>query len=655
VNIAHPAWLLLLALLPVLAVLVWLMARLRNRQWTAFVADRLRPSLLKGSSPLPRWFALISLLIAAACLIIALTRPFADAGSRTEKIMGRNVFLALDISRSMRVADVKPDRLSQAKIIAYELIDSMPNERIGLIGFAGNAALCAPLTIDHAAVRETIDQMDESWITLGGTNLTKAVQLAVESLRETGQRNNALILLSDGEKHEKGLDDAIQAARQAGVFIITIGIGTEDGDYVPNTDFPGNRMVDLNGKPVLSRLQKDVLTKLATETNGLYATAGAGTHIPTLVRSAINRLEAFEIEGRERTIKVEFYQWLTFPAVLFLLFSILSGTRWRKITATPATALLLLACTVTLPAAPADDALRALQSGDYPRATSIYQNLAKTSKSAKRRAGFHLGAAIAAYRSGDLLAAQRAYSQAILSPDSAVTLDAHLGYGNTLFQSGWKRLFESLYPTDPDPIPEMSAFDEKIRSLLQSESEEGSSFSNQIEFVVKSWTDAVRHYDTVLSRDSSLTEAAANRDLTLRYLKRLAELLKEEQEQTKESLPDPQPPPDDSGQEGEEGEEEGDKGDQKDGSGEKGDPKQQDGSTDPSGDPEPSDGEPDPDQPPKQPKSPGDSDTPPGKTKPRADESPEDHARRQLKENADLERGPLTPGRREFLPPEKDW
>lgn len=654
-SLAHPIWLLLLALLPVLAVTAWLTARLRKRQWTAFVADRLRPSLFKGSSPLPRWFALISLLVAAACLIIALTRPIADGGSRTEKIMGRNVFIALDLSRSMRVSDVKPDRLSQAKIISYELMDAMPNERIGLIGFAGDAYLCAPLTIDHAAVRETIDQMDESWATLGGTNLTKTVQLAVETLRETGQRNNALILLSDGEKHEKNLDDAIQAARQAGVFIIAIGIGTENGDYVPNTDFPSNRMVDRSGNPVLSRLQKDVLTRLATETNGIYTTAGSGTHIPTLVRSAIDRLEAFEIEGRERAIKVEFYQWLTFPAVLFLMFSILSGTRWRKVAATPATALLLLACcTLPLPAASADDALQALQSGDHARAAELYQNLAENTGSDKRRAGFHLGEAIAAYRAGDLLTAQRAYSQALLSPDPAVNRQAHLGYGNALFQEGWKRFFNTLHPTESDKAPEMSAFDETVRSLLRSEPADGSSPSNKIMFVIKNWTDAVRHYETALATDSSLTEATTNRDLTLRYLTRLAELLKEEEELTQQSLPEPEPSPNPNDGEGDDDESEGD-GDgekKKDGSGKNGDEDPEGTPRDPSDDPENSDDEPDPDRPNRG--KPSESDDPP-KSKPRADESPEDHARRQLKENADLERGPLTPGRREFSSPEKDW
>jgi len=659
-HITHPALLLLIALLPLFAVLALLVTRLRSRQWTAFVADRLRPALLKADSPLPRWLSLAALLAAALCLIIALSRPYANLGSRTEKIMGRNVIIAIDLSRSMRVADVKPDRLSQAKIIGFELIESLPNERIGLIGFAGNAALSAPLTVDHAAVRETLEQMDESWVTLGGTNLTKTIQLAVETFRETGQRNNALVILSDGEKHEKNIDDAIQAARQAGVRIIAIGIGTEDGDYVPNKDFPGNRMVGRDGKPILSSLHKDVLSRIATETNGTFATAGAGSHIPTLVRNAINRIEAFEIEGRERAIRIEFYQWLTFPAVLLLILSIVTGTRWRKITTSPlaSTALILIATSTLLPAATEADARKALLSGDHPRASSLYQKLAAAAKSSKRKAAFHLAAAISAYHADNLPAAQLSFSKAILSPNPAVVRNAHFGYGNSLFQQGWKRIFNARYPAPSEEPPTMSSFDDAVRTLLRGSPDQESSIVPQIEFIVQSWTDAIRHFNSAIALDPQNPDTLRNRDLTFTYLKRLAELIKEDEQQARESLPEPTPEPQPDENQGNEGQSEGDdkKDDNKnDGKNPDGSPEQSQNPDNPAGDPENRDGNPDPNQPPKQRKDPGESDPSSGKAKPRPDESPEDHARRQLKESADLERGPLTPGRREFMPPEKDW
>ncbi len=205
-KFAQPAWLVLLVLLPLLGVAAVFVARLRRKQWAAFVAPRLRGVLLKRGSPLPRWFALLFLLAACAAIIIALARPQGDAGTRTEKSLGRNVLIALDLSRSMRVRDVKPDRLAQAKMVIYELLDAMPNERVGLIGFAGTAYVYAPLTVDHGAVRETVEQIDETWAPLGGSDLAAAVRLATDTLKKTGQKNNALVILSDGEKHEGDLD-----------------------------------------------------------------------------------------------------------------------------------------------------------------------------------------------------------------------------------------------------------------------------------------------------------------------------------------------------------------------------------------------------------------------------------------------------------------
>ena len=236
-NFAHPGWLALLILLPLLGIGAVLTARLRQKQWAVFVAPRLREALVKRSSALPRWLALFFLLTACAAIIFALARPRGDAGTRTEKTVGRNVMVALDISKSMRVSDVKPDRLSQAKIVIYELLEAMPNERIGFIGFAGTPYVYAPLTIEHSAVREIAEQVDETWAPVGGSDLPAAVHLATETLKKTGQKNNALVILSDGEEiHDDErsgeLERMIAEAERAGVYVITIGVGTEDGGFV---------------------------------------------------------------------------------------------------------------------------------------------------------------------------------------------------------------------------------------------------------------------------------------------------------------------------------------------------------------------------------------------------------------------------------------
>lgn len=654
-SFAQPAWLILLVLLPLLGAGALLVARLRRKQWSALVAPRLRSALIKRGSPLPRWFSLLLLLAACAAIITALARPQGDAGTRTEKTLGRNLLIALDLSRSMRVQDVKPDRLAQAKIVIHELLDAMPNERAGLIGFAGSAYLYAPLTVDHRAVRETVDQIDESWAPLGGSDLAAAVQLAIETLRKTGQKNNALVILSDGEKHQGDLDAMISEAERSGVYILAIGVGTEDGDYVPHPDFPDNRMVDRSGKPVLSRLQPDVMRQLATETKGRFAIAGSGMDIPAIVKAAVADLDAFEMEGRERKLSIEFYQWLVLPAILLLMASIVAATRWRGVSTALAAALLLTPGTSRADAV--SDAREALLRKNYPHARDAYHKLAEKPTTPARRARYRLAEAQAAYLAGDYKHSRSAFSRALLADDPQVRSNASLGMGNTLFQLGWKTLAGQSYPGDAKQAPSLPDFDVVVRKKLAQLREEpgpddgAARAYKPIESLVTNWTDAVRHFDSALAANPANRRAATNKETTMTYLKRLAELLEEEKQQTEQSMPQPQP--------GEEGEPQPGEGDPKDK--QPGDQGDDDGPKPPADkgdqDEKPRDGSGDKDQEQKPQDKPGKKDEESkGDREPHdPDESPEDRARRILKENADLEKGPLTPGRREFRTPEKDW
>ena len=152
-NLEYPAWLLVWIAVPILALCAVLAGRFGKRPWEAFAAERLRGKLIKREHPLPRWMALGMILASISAMVFAMARPQGDAGTKTEKTTGRNIIIALDLSRSMRVQDVKPDRLAQAKIVIYELLESMKNDRVGLIAFAGTPFLSAPLTIDHSSLK----------------------------------------------------------------------------------------------------------------------------------------------------------------------------------------------------------------------------------------------------------------------------------------------------------------------------------------------------------------------------------------------------------------------------------------------------------------------------------------------------------------------
>ncbi len=646
-NLAHPAWLFALTLPLILAVLAVVITRLRRSQWQAFAADRLRPILIKRRSPVVRWISFSLLLLACISLVIALTRPHEKAGTREEKILSRNVLIALDLSRSMRVQDVKPDRLSRAKIAIYELLEELPNERVGIIGFAGSAYVYAPLTVDHAAVRQTVEQIDENWATLGGSNLKDAVELAIDTLKKTGQKQNALVIFSDGEKHDGSLDDIASEAKLAGVNILAIGIGTENGDYVPNADFPGNRMVDENGQPVISRLQPEVLRNLAEATNGKYAAAGSGDDIASLVKNSIKELDAFEMEGSQREVTIDYYQWFLLPAIVFLFASIIIGTRWRGV-GKAAAALAIFLMPGPSHADDAKDAARFLLEKNFTAAAQTYRKLAKESQSSNLRSRYHLGDGIASLRGGSFKSARSAFSKSLDANNPDVLAEAHLGMANSLFQLGWFELSGYAYPQDPKSSPDMAQFDQLVRTRLKklAAAKEGGEVE-KIEALITNWTDAVRHCDSAISKMPANNAATNNRQMTITYLKRLRELLEEEKEKTEQNMPMPQP-----GGEGESQPDEGDgdpdekqDGDQQNkdskSPGDKGDEKREkkDGSNG------------------KEPKPKDDSgkDKNKGENPEDPNETPEKRARRILKDSADLEKGPLTPGQVEFNPPAKDW
>jgi Ca-activated chloride channel family protein len=542
---------------------------------------------------------------------------------------------------------VKPDRLSRAKIAIYELLEALPNERVGIIGFAGSSYVYAPLTVDHAAVRQTVEQIDENWATLGGSNLKEAVELAIDTLKKTGQKQNALVIFSDGEKHDGSLDDIASEAKLAGVNILAIGIGTENGDYVPNADFPGNRMIDENGQPVISRLQPEVLRNLAEATNGKYAAAGSGDDIASLVKNSIKELDAFEMEGRQREISIEYYQWFLLPAIVFLFASIIIGTRWRGVGKVAATLAIFLMPDPSQ-ADDAKDAARFLLEKNFTAAAQTYRKLAKESQSSNLRSRYHLGEGIASLRGGSFKSARSAFSKSLDANNPDVLAEAHLGMANSLFQLGWVELAGPAYPQDPKLSPDMAQFDQLVRTRLKKladAKEDGE--MEKIEVLITNWTDAVRHYDSAISKMPANNAAQNNRQMTITYLKRLRELLEEEKEKTEQNMPMPQP-----GGESESQPEEGDgdpdekqDGDQQNkdskSPGDKGDEKREkkDGSNG------------------KEPKPKDD----PGKDKNKGEkpedpnETPEKRARRILKDSADLEKGPLTPGQVEFNPPAKDW
>lgn len=656
-SLAQPYWLVALVFLPLISIAASIAARRQNSRWSKLVSSRLRGHLIRGGSPVPRLASFAILLISIGLMIIGMARPRGDGGTQTEKSVGRNILLALDLSRSMRVEDVQPDRLSLAKLVIFELIESMPSDRIGLIGFAGEPYLYAPLTIDHSAVLETVDQMDENWPTVGGSSLGSAIRLGIETLKKTGQNNNAMVILTDGEMHKGDLEQMITEAREAGVFLITIGVGTDDGGYVPSSNVAGQRMLDNNGNPILSRLNTKSLMQLANETDGTFALAGSGSDIPNMIQAATTGLNAFEIEGRERKVYIEYYQWLVLPTILLLMISLIVGTRWRGLPAP--TTIGILAILLCNPKSLAQTPTKLNDLAPQKRELDRFSMLAEKALLDGRRARYRLGEAGAAYHLKLWDRASLAYSQALRTGNAEVCVAAHHGLGNTLFQKGWRNFIDEDYTADLEFPASLERFEQAVRAKLAllkaqpiSEQNAETETYEDIRRTILDWSDSVRHYQSVLMLQPEHQGAIQNMELAITYLRKLQEILIDDEQQTQDSMPpEPQPNQQDGNGQDSESEQPGDQDPNR--NGENGEDPEKNPGGDPSDQSEPNrDG--DQNQPPSEGEQKNEGEADPG-AEIQPGETPEEHARRRLRESADSEKGPMTPGQIHFRKPDKDW
>jgi len=230
-------------------------------------------------------------------LILALMRPQWDKKEEVVAQQGRDLFIALDISRSMLAGDVKPDRLTFAKNKIKQLLKRLNAERVGLILFSGSAFVQCPLTADYGAFNLYLNQVDVETISSGSTALEQVLKEVLRTFGRVPERKNKLlVLLTDGEDFSPDLAVVKQEAQQAGLHVFALGIGTTEGAPIPLYDARGSRVghqKDDKGTIVISRLNEPLLSALASDVGGTYMRA---TGDDTDVTSLIRQVQKFEKE-----------------------------------------------------------------------------------------------------------------------------------------------------------------------------------------------------------------------------------------------------------------------------------------------------------------------------------------------------------------------
>jgi len=271
VIFASPAWLVALLALPLLAGLeVWLARRDRDRL-SRLVSRPLWGRVVRRPGERWRWMRLALLLLGTAGLVVALARP--QWGIVREKVEreGVDVVLVLDTSGSMATADVAPSRFFLARQALLQLIARLEGDRFALVAFEGEAYPLVPLTLDADALGLFLETVEPGIVPAPGTSLGGGLAKGLEAFVDKERRNKVMVLVSDGEDLEGEVDEAVRKAKEAGVVVHVVGVGTEGGQPVPDVDDEGRvtgYKRDESGGAVVSRLDLSTLEAIARGTGG---------------------------------------------------------------------------------------------------------------------------------------------------------------------------------------------------------------------------------------------------------------------------------------------------------------------------------------------------------------------------------------------------
>jgi len=516
-QFAQPLWLLAGAV--TCAFLLWRYRRFQTQQraiLARFAAVRLLNRLTASVSPTRRKAKEALFVLGVAWLFVALARPQAGYEWQETHRKGIEVLFAVDTSKSMLTQDVKPDRLSRAKLAVHDFVDKLNGDSVGLIAFAGNAFLQCPVTLDYDAFRESLDALDTKVIPRGGTDIAAAIREAEAVFKTRATAEKILVLLTDGEDlGGEGIVAAKEAAK-SGVKIFAVGVGSTTGDLVPvpnengGTDF----VRDASGQLVKSHLDEATLRQIALATGGMYQPLGQqGEGLSAIYDQGLASFIRHDLSTRMAKVYLEHFQWALLAALACFIAEMLIGTRrkmrepkaaqapvkakpaWAHRHATAVLGIALLGATATTRAALPQIAEQAYKRGDFPKSQAEY-TAAAAKEPAKTELQFNAGSA--AYKAGDLARAATDFQNSLHTEEVPVQQGAYYNLGNTQFRLGQKT--EKSNPKE----------------------------------TIATWEEAVRSYDAALQIEPRDVQAKHNRDL----VKREIEQLKKQEDQKKQQQQD---------------------------------------------------------------------------------------------------------------------
>ena len=321
----------LYAVILIAAFYMWV-ARRRKKLVRRFADKNLVPGLTPSARMISRLLKTFFISTAVILCLLALARPQWGFDWQEVKVAGVDILIAVDVSKSMLATDVKPNRLERSKFAVKDLIKKLNGDRIGLIAFAGTAFTQCPLTIDYNGFMLALDDMGVGTIPRGGTSITAAITEAMKDFSGADKKYKVLVIITDGEDFEGDALAAAQDAAKNGMKIYCVGVGSAEGEIIPATADSGERgyLTDRQGNVIKTKLNEDLLKRIAIATGGSYVKATQGEFGLTLLYDrSISKLEKRDLESKMKKQYHEHFQILLAMAVLLLFIEPLVSERSR--------------------------------------------------------------------------------------------------------------------------------------------------------------------------------------------------------------------------------------------------------------------------------------------------------------------------------------
>ncbi len=321
-KFANPEYLYLFFAIPVFIV-GFILLNIRKRKsveklGTLALVKKMMPELSLKRSYLKFWIILVTIGLG----IVVLARP--QFGTKVEKVdrEGIELVIAIDVSNSMLAEDIQPSRLAKAKQILTRIIDERKDDKVAIVVFAGEAFIQLPLTPDTQSAKLFLETIDPSLVPVQGTVIGSAIDIGMSCFSNDTNIDKAIVLITDGESHEGNAEAAAEQAAEQGVHINVVGIGTTKGAFVPLTQNSSDVKRDMQGQPVLSKLNEEMCRQIAKAGKGLYAHADNSNSALKSLQAELEKLQKKEIDSPAYSEYDEKFHLFAWAALILLLIEI---------------------------------------------------------------------------------------------------------------------------------------------------------------------------------------------------------------------------------------------------------------------------------------------------------------------------------------------